>query len=145
MNITDAVNAFYLKITVRELSMLNQRPGLANITYHSMMYLDLIAYQKNCTVSYLAETLRVSKAAVTIKVNELERLGLVEKTQSRQDKRVYYLTVNEDVRERCQIFDTVLHGLDKWIPAHYTSEEVEAFCRILNEVSERYEQGDTHG
>ena len=47
--------------------------------------------QGECTVSTLANTLHITKSAVTIKVNELERLGMVTKTRSETDRRVIQL------------------------------------------------------
>ena len=54
--------------------------------------------------------LHIATSAATLKVKELEKLGLVSKTQSEEDKRVYYLTVNEAVRAEYKAYDQSLYA-----------------------------------
>ena len=115
MEIADAVNQFHFDMTINELRLMTQSEVLPGITYNSLLYLDIIAYQKNCTVSFLAQAMHVAKSAVTFKVNELLRLGLVEKTQSAEDKRVHYLTVKPKVLAEYKIYDRALFRAEKEI------------------------------
>ena len=75
MNLRDSLNQYYFDMTVSDLRRLG-RTGGGELSYNSMMYLDVISYQSAagaCTVSTLAETLHISRSAVTIKVGELVR------------------------------------------------------------------------
>ena len=77
MDLRDSLNRYYYDVTVSDLRQIS-RTGGGELSYNSIMYLDVISYQRaqgECTVSTLANTLHITKSAVTIKVNELERLG----------------------------------------------------------------------
>ena len=81
MDLRDSLNRYYYDVTVSDLRQIS-RTGGGELSYNSIMYLDVISYQRaqgECTVSTLANTLHITKSAVTIKVNELERLGMVTK------------------------------------------------------------------
>ena len=140
MEIADAVNQFHFDMTINELRLMTQSEVLPGITYNSLLYLDIIAYQKNCTVSFLAQAMHVAKSAVTFKVNELLRLGLVEKTQSAEDKRVHYLTVKPKVLAEYKIYDRALFRAEKEIKEKYTAHECAMFCEMLRLISAYHEQ-----
>lgn len=85
MDLRDSLNRYYYDVTVSDLRQIS-RTGGGELSYNSIMYLDVISYQRaqgECTVSTLANTLHITKSAVTIKVNELERLGMVTKIPQR--------------------------------------------------------------
>ncbi|MEG2923420.1 MAG: MarR family transcriptional regulator, partial [Oscillospiraceae bacterium] len=77
MTIANAVNQFYFDMNLNELRLMAKSKVFPAITYNSLMYLDIIAYKDNCTVSFLADAFNVAKSAVTLKINELIRQGLV--------------------------------------------------------------------
>jgi len=93
MLLQNALNQYFYTMTINELQLMNTKFHSLNITYNSLLYLDIISYTKNCTTTFLAQSLRISKSAVTIKVNELVKQGLIIKQQSEDDKRVFYLTM----------------------------------------------------
>lgn len=144
MDIVNTINELYYQMTLYELRLLNKNPNWGNVSYNSRMYLDLIAYQQNCTVSFLAKALNISKPAVTMKVNELVRQGLVTKTQSTADKRVYYLHVNREERERIHSFDEWMALADARVRERFSEREREVFCQILYEVSGCLAAGGTN-
>ena len=72
MDLRDSLNRYYYDVTVSDLRQIS-RTGGGELSYNSIMYLDVISYQRaqgECTVSTLANTLHITKSAVTIKVNE---------------------------------------------------------------------------
>lgn len=84
MDLRDALNQYYYDTTVCDLRQLS-RTGGGELSYNSIMYLDVISFQEadgGCTVGRLAKTLRISAPAATLKVNELVKMGLVEKSRS---------------------------------------------------------------
>ena len=108
MSLQSKLDRFYLDMVINELRLANFS-CYEHVTYNSLLYLDIIAYKEHCTASYIADALHVAKSAVTLKVKELEKLGLVHKTRSQEDKRVYYLHVNEKLLEDYKAYDRVLH------------------------------------
>ena len=90
MDLRDSLCRFYYDSTVSDLRQVNKTGG-GELSYNSIMYLDVISYQQAlgvCTVTTLADTLHISRAAATIKVGELVKLGLVTKTRGRAGRRL---------------------------------------------------------
>lgn len=137
MDIKKQMERFYLDMVVNELRLAGSG-RYQKITYNSLLYLDLIAYKENCTVSYLAEVLHIAKSAVTLKIQELEKLGLVEKKQSNTDKRVFYLYVNRTLLEEYKTYDNVLYkALDKLEEA-FSAEQMDIFCCMLEALNKQF-------
>ncbi len=56
-------------------------------------YLTTIYYLGRPNFSQIAEALNFSKPAISVLVRKLAQLGLIEKIQSEEDRRVYYVSV----------------------------------------------------
>lgn len=108
-----------------------------NITYNSLLYIELI-YTMNgtCTASKLAQLLHVSKPGVTLKLNELLRQGLIKKATDPNDKRKYYLSVNDDAIPQYKVFRRQDSEAIKRITDTFTIEEIDKFCSMLDIISE---------
>ena len=143
MELIDIINRFYYQLTLKELRMMNHHQIHENITYNSLLYLDLIAYTPDCTAGYLAETLHVAPSAITSKVRELERLGLVTRTRSERDKRVYYLHINEQLRAEYRAYDQILYGALDELEARYTPQQVDLLCEMLDAINRGFQQAKT--
>ena len=135
MKLKSTVDEFFFDMIVNELKLMNSDKLDTNITYNSLLYLDLISHKKNCTVSYIADILHVSKSAVTIKVNELEQIGLIKKIQSTEDRRVYHLIKTDKAEKMYRIYDTAFDDAIKYINKNYSNGDVEIFCKILKTFS----------
>lgn len=141
MKLKNTINQFYFDMTINELRLLNANIYRPNVTYNSLLYLDIIAYKKDCTVSFIAQSMNVATSAVTLKVKELIKNGLVFKKQSTTDKRVYYLFVNEEILNEYKIYDSSLESAINKIKSSYTAEQINTFCDILQTVSSYYSKG----
>lgn len=139
----DVLNKFYYKMSLNELRLMNQDGIYPNVTYNTLLYLDLISYMEHCTVSALAKALHISKSAVTIKVNELIKQGLVQKEQSSKDKRVFYLSVSRQVEEEYRDYDERLLYAAKKLEERYGEEELELFRQMIEELNQNYLAGQT--
>lgn len=88
MELRRALDSFYYSTALCDLRLMNRQFIDENITYNSLLYLELIyAMDGRLTASKIAEMLCVSKPAVTLKINELIRQGLVVKTPDPKDRR----------------------------------------------------------
>lgn len=140
MDIRDSLNRFYYDTTVSDLRQLS-RTGGGELSYNSIMYLDVISYQQaqgRCTVSSLAETLRISKSAVTIKINELSKLGVIEKRRSETDRRVVFLSLSEAAAKSLGAYERPFERAVRLVESRFSPEEIAAFCRILDTFNEAY-------
>lgn len=137
MLLREVIHGFYSDIILNELRLMNKNPSYPTLTYNTFLYLGMIVYKKNCTASYIAETLHVSKSAFTIKVNELIRQGLVQKTQSSSDKRVYYLSLAPEVTKDYWFEQHLVKAVCA-IESNYTDEQVNMFCDMLKIFTKVY-------
>lgn len=138
MLLKDTLNHFFYTMSVTELQLMNEKFKNLNITYNSLLYLDLIAQTPKCTITQLAQTLHISKSAVTLKVNELVKQGLLIKQQSKQDKRVYYLHLEEEIKDIYTQYDKALYKAMQKVNEQFSIEEQEIFSKILKEIEESY-------
>ena len=136
MNLRKALDSFYYSTALCDLRMMNKHFVDENITYNSLLYIELIfTMDGTCTASKLAELLNVSKPGVTLKLNELMRQGLITKTPDPNDKRKNYLSVNEETIPQYKVFRRQDSEAIKRITERYTPEEIGKFCEMLDIIS----------
>jgi DNA-binding MarR family transcriptional regulator len=83
----------------------------------------------------LARRLGVRPATVTLQLNRLMRLGLVERIRDRTDRRVRHVVLTECGR---QVLGSMLHpppGTVARALAQYHRDEVEALCTMLDQLN----------
>lgn len=142
MNIRDILNQYYYDTTVCDLRQLG-RTGGGELSYNSIMYLDVISYQQNdkgCTVSSLAKTLHISNSAATLKVNELVKMNLVRKTRSETDRRVVYLSVTDVVADHLKSYDSPFERAVQAVEQKFSAQEIRIFCSVLMMFTEEYKK-----
>lgn len=69
--------------------------GLPDISIHQFFYLQEIRRQQTTTLTELARALHITKSSATAIVTKLITDGLVSRTKSEKDKRVYFLSLTE--------------------------------------------------
>lgn len=126
-------NAFFKFMCAMDLDEFNViRDSVVgdSLPYADILQLFIIRHKDKMTISELADYMRLSRPAVTQKVNELVKKGLVIKTQSEKDKRVFYLSLSDKVTENCREarMDTVLKAVDK----KFSEDDKAIFSKILN-------------
>lgn len=138
MEIRDSLNQFYYDTTVSDLRQLS-RTGGGELSYNTIMYLDVISYQAGyCTISTLAETLHISKSAATMKTAELAKLGLLERTRSDADRRVVFLKLSEPAAQALSAYDRPFERAVRLVESQFTSRQIETFCHILETFSTEF-------
>ncbi len=137
MDLRKALDTFYYSTALCDLRLMNKQFVDENITYNSLLYIELI-YTMNgtCTASKLAELLNVSKPGVTLKLNELMKQGLIAKVPDPNDKRKNYLVVNEEAIPQYKVFRRQDSESISRITARFTPEEIAKFCEMLDIISE---------
>ncbi len=137
MDLRKSLDTFYYSSALCDLRLMNKQFVDENITYNSLLYIELI-YTMNgtCTASKLAELLHVSKPGVTLKLNELLRQGLITKTPDPNDKRKNYLSVNDEAIPQYKVFRRQDSEAIRRITNRFTPEEIGKFCEMLDIISE---------
>jgi DNA-binding MarR family transcriptional regulator len=141
LNFPQLMDYLFYRGSIGELRMLNKDDYTRGISYHSMLYLNIIAYEKNCTVSKLAKNLNITTSAAVIKVGELVKNGFVEKIKSADDKRIQYLRLTPETAEIYGQYTRLGTLTFDALREKYSSGELEIFNKILKEVAE-YEPKD---
>ena len=112
MDLRDALNQYYYDTTVCDLRQLS-RTGGGELSYNSIMYLDVISFQEadgGCTVGRLAKTLRIS------------------------------LRVTNQVAESLKSYDSPFERAAQAVERRFTADEIRAFCSILGTFTEEYKK-----
>ncbi|MGM9986164.1 MAG: MarR family winged helix-turn-helix transcriptional regulator [Bacillaceae bacterium] len=138
MKLVQAMDEYYYELLLKNLRAMNKDKVYKNLTYNSLLYLEVILFNENCTPSFLADTLHVARSAVTVKVNELVAKGLVIKTASETDKRVSYLKVNPEVAKDYKMIDESLMAAYKEIEQRYSEAEINTFIEMLGIIKKHY-------
>lgn len=108
---------------------------LKDYTLRQLYYIELINKNRGISISDLARILGVKKSTVSVAINQLIDLGIVEKTQSERDKRFYYLELTLKGEEIIEKHMQVHKNTIKKILEILNPEEVDNFIDIVNKVS----------
>ena len=136
MSFSEDMSYFYYRSSISELKTMHGGDYSPGLTYHSMLYLNIIAGTPDCTVSKLAEILHISRSAVTIKVNELVKRGYVEKKQSAEDGRVWRLLLTPQLNDVYAMFNKVSEGIEAHLRAKHSEDEIKLYGQMLRETAE---------
>ncbi len=132
-----ALDKLFHDLAIAELQQFHKENNKCELSYHDTLYLNIIeAHPGKYTSSRIADVLKVSRPAVTQKINELVKKGYVIRTQSEIDKRVYYLKTNPNMdyynkKDRSDEFRAIKILIDKY-------GEAEAFklCEMIEFLSD---------
>lgn len=135
LDLTSIMNEFYYHMSLYELQFMNEQDYYGKLSYNSVLYLNIIDMMDHCTVSRIAEILHLTKSAVTIKLNELVKLDMVEKIQSEEDRRVYYLKLSPKADHIMRNYDNIFRRIEAELNNIYKQEELALFSDILQKIS----------
>lgn len=82
------------QLTKRAMELFDNR-DLSKLSVNHADYLEVIKKKGSPTLSDIAQELNYSKPSVTIMVNKLIDQGFVNKVQSNEDKRVFYVELTD--------------------------------------------------
>ncbi len=114
---------------------------LALTTIHEI-YLLLLAGLEQPTPTQVAEVLHVSKPAVTSMIGKLERLELIQKVRSKEDKRTYIIELGPKGERLYRIDQEYNDLIFSRIWERLSKEEQRVWRKILNIVVEVMEELD---
>ena len=137
MLLRKSLDTFYYSTVLCDLKLMNKQFVDENITYNSLLYLELIfSMEGKCTATKIAELHHVSKPAVTLKINELIRQGLVTKMQDPNDRRKNYLSVNEEAIPKYKVYRRQDDDAIQRITKKYSEDDIQKFCEMLDIISD---------
>ena len=136
MAFTDIMNYFYYRTSISELRAMRDGDYSPGLSYHSMLYLNIISEIEDCTVSKLAEVLKITRSAVTIKVGELVKQGFITKEQSITDGRIWHLRLSPKMADIYALFERFSVVIERELKQKYSTDEIELFSKMLRDVAD---------
>jgi DNA-binding MarR family transcriptional regulator len=104
--------------------------GLPNITISQINYITVIYQNPGSPISEIAAKLGYSRASVTIAIDKLVKAGLVTKTRSAKDRRVYHVYLTDTAQ---QLVDSKQHAIKKY-SAHILNVLDPTETKLLSEI-----------
>ncbi len=113
---------------------LSDHLGMSELQLNQLHYLNLIDRTVGLTFTQFAEILNVTKPSVTEIINKLIRLNCVEKIQSSDDGRIYYIELTEKGRNIAQISTLAEQRVVDIILEHFDDTEIETFITLIRKL-----------
>lgn len=128
-------------LSLSELKQFNPTTMTDNISYQDSLYINMIASHPNeYTPSKIADLLGITRPSVTHRINELEKKGYIVKTQSKTDKRIFYLNISDECLNYYQnLVKADIQVANKFIEK-YGVENLDKLCEWLDFISNTYTQ-----
>ncbi len=107
---------------------------LKTLSATQIHHIDLINHEHNPTLSELAKTLKVTKPTVTNSIAKLEKLGLVSKIQSDDDRRIQHLHLTKKGMEISKLHDKFHSVFTEKLVSNLNNEEIKQLSAILEKA-----------
>jgi len=108
---------------------------LKEYTLRQLYYIELIHKNEDINVSEISKSIDLKKSTVSIAINQLINLGIVNKIQSTEDKRFYFLKLTSKGNEIIKMHKQVHKNTIKKILKILNPEEVENFIKIVDKIA----------
>lgn len=107
---------------------------LKEYTLRQLYYIELIDKHEGISVSEISKKLDLKKSTVSVAINQLIDLDIVDKIQSNTDKRFYFLKLTSKGKNIMKIHKQAHKNTIKKILTILNPEEVEIFIKIVNKI-----------
>ena len=108
---------------------------LKEYTLRQLYYIELIDKHEGISVSEISKSLDLKKSTISIAVNQLIDLEIVDKIQSTNDKRVYFIKLTPKGKNIMEMHKQVHKNTIKKILKILEPEEVENFINIVDKIT----------
>ncbi len=130
------ISRLFHDMAVSELKYKNSLNGSTKLTFNDILYMDIIAGREGkYTATQIADLLMVSRPSVTQKINELVKKGYVIRKQDENDKRIYYLYINEETYSE-EVGGKLEAKIAKELLNRYSKEDLNKLCDTLSVIGE---------
>jgi DNA-binding MarR family transcriptional regulator len=107
---------------------------LKTLSSTQIHHIDLIYHERNPTLSELAKALKVTKPTVTNSIDKLEKLGLVFKIQSDDDRRIQHLHLTKKGMEISKLHDKFHSVFTEKLVSNLNDKEIKQLSAILEKT-----------
>lgn len=128
-----SLNAF-LKRYFEGSKNLYQKMQLPELTQKQFKYLQALDTDPPLTMGDLAEQFFLAKPTVTDMVNKFQAAGLIERTRSLDDQRIYHLSLTELGRTMANTNMIESAEMTRYIQTQLTPDEQEILKKLFDKV-----------
>ena len=107
-----------LDLSLRELK---RAQNDLDVSYQDLLYMDIIYFHPETTVSYIADVLNIAGTAVTVRLNRMEKNGWIRRTRSESDRRQYIISLTGEAMRMYREYE------DEW------STRMDTLCEKYSE------------
>lgn len=114
-----------------------------NLTGTQGMVMGVLIHNKNLKISDLSEQLGLSNSTVSGIVDRMEKHGIIERTRSKEDRRVVHVNVTSEFRKKAKNHFNTIEKKFEDILSEATPEEVSKVLEgieILNRLISKQEE-----
>ncbi len=134
--LTKALHKITHDTAIYELKRLYAHDKKSALSYHDTLYLNIIeAHPNEYTSSQIADILKITRPSVTEKINQLCKKGYVLRTQSKTDKRVFYLSLNPDSPIDYESTASYENEIERAIEEKFGKKKIDLFCEMIEYLS----------
>lgn len=108
----------------------------ATLTTVETFCMEVIYAMKNPTINEFANFIQISSPNAAYKVNSLIRKGYLQKIQSKQDRREYYLEVTQKYIDYCNVSSSYVDRVLDRVEDKMSEKEIEDFYHTLTIIQE---------
>lgn len=107
---------------------------LKEYTLRQLYYIELIDKHEGISVSEISKKLDLKKSTVSVAINQLIDMEIINKIQSNTDKRFYFLKLTSKGKDIMKMHKQVHKNTIKKILTILNPDEVEIFIKIVNKI-----------
>lgn len=133
IQLSDAIEKLAYSLQKEEKEYIS-KTELAHLSAVQLHYIDMIYHAENPSLSECAQILAVSKPSVTITVDKLVELGLVEKIKSDEDRRSSHLHLTVAGKKIAKIHDEFHHQYTYKMFGNLTGSDLRTLLSILKKI-----------
>lgn len=136
LKFVSTLDSSFKKLLIQADSILE----VSQLTISQFQYVNAIHELEKPTITEIARQLSVAKASVSAGINKLIARGFVTKTQSEQDKRVFYLSLTAMGEKLVNTKYKAIQEYVKFINTALSKEEAENFEATLVKLVSLFSQ-----
>ncbi len=98
-------------------------------------YIDVINNMHNPTFVELSNKMGLSKPSVTLMINKLQEKGYVQKIQSSEDGRVFFISLTEKGKSIARAYKDAHYKVVEHISSCLNNDEINTLIALLTKIS----------
>jgi len=145
MNKSDEILAAYLKVSQHVSRQFRVHFGKLNLTFPQALVLNVLLEEAPLPISLLAERTGSANSTVSGIVDRLEKLDMVRRERSEEDRRVIYVNLTGKCRSMRESASADVKGYFSVLMDKLSEEEKESILKnlvLLDRVLEQAEEGE---